>query len=115
MQNLVFELVDSKSFPNLSQNWQKNKTKQNKTKQNKTKQNKTKQNKQTNEQCKKIVILVNIWPKLRPISEWMGHFFFKTWYLYGSTFQFPAFLLNQTWDPQGTVNNDIMTVFEILK
>ena len=37
---------------------------------------------------KNRVILIKIWPKIRPIGIWMGRFFLKNWYLYGSTFKF---------------------------
>ena len=37
---------------------------------------------------KKLVILFKIWPKIGPIVIWMGYFFLKNWYLYGSTFKF---------------------------
>ena len=37
---------------------------------------------------KKSVILFKIWPKIEPIGIWMGYFFLKNWYLYGSTFKF---------------------------
>ena len=37
---------------------------------------------------KKRVILLKISPKIEQIGMWMGHFFLKNWYLYGSTFKF---------------------------
>ena len=37
---------------------------------------------------KKIVIVFKIWPKIGPICIWMGYFFLKNWYLYGSIFKF---------------------------
>ena len=37
---------------------------------------------------KNRMILLKNWPKIRPIGIWMGHFFLKNWYLYGSTFKF---------------------------
>ena len=37
---------------------------------------------------KKMVILFKIWPKIGPIGIWIGYFFLKNWYLYGSTFKF---------------------------
>ena len=37
---------------------------------------------------KKLVILFKTWPKIGPIGIWMGYFFLKNWYLYGSTFKF---------------------------
>ena len=37
---------------------------------------------------KKLVILFKIWPKIGPIGMWMGYFFLKNWYMYGSTFNF---------------------------
>ena len=41
--------------------------------------------------------------KSGPIGIWMGHFFFKNWYLYGSTFKFRGgidlSLPNHTWVP----------------
>ena len=37
---------------------------------------------------KKWVILFKIWPKIGLIGKWMGYFFLKNWYLYGSTFKF---------------------------
>ena len=37
---------------------------------------------------KKLVILFKIWPKIGPIGIWMGYFFLKNWYLYGSSFKF---------------------------
>ena len=61
MQNLVFEWVDLHIFPNLSQHWLKLK-----------------------EICERNeIILVKIWPKIGPISLYMGRFFCKTRYLYG--------------------------------
>ena len=36
----------------------------------------------------KLVILFKIWSKIGPIGIWMGYFFLKNWYLYGSTFKF---------------------------
>ena len=33
-------------------------------------------------------IWANYFGKIGPIGTWMGHFFLKKWYLYGSTFQF---------------------------
>ena len=53
-----------KIWPNLSQNWLK---------------------------FKKILEKMGtfkIWPKIGPIGIWMGYFFLKYWYLYGSTFKF---------------------------
>ena len=47
-----------KILPNLSQNWQN------------------------------WVILLKIWPEIEQIDIWMGYFFLKNWYLYGSTFKF---------------------------
>ena len=35
-----------------------------------------------------MVIFFKIWPKIGPIGIWMGYFFLKNWYLYGSTFKF---------------------------
>ena len=35
-----------------------------------------------------MVILFKIWFKIGPIGIWMGYFFLKNWYLYGSTFKF---------------------------
>ena len=37
---------------------------------------------------KNQVILLKIWPKIEQIGIWLGHFFLKNWYLYGSTFKF---------------------------
>ena len=50
-----------KIFSNLSQNWPK---------------------------FKKIWKNQTIWPKIWLSGIWMGHFFLKNWYLYGSTFKF---------------------------
>ena len=33
-------------------------------------------------------ILLKIWSKIGPIGIWMGHFFWKNWYLYRSTLKF---------------------------
>ena len=38
---------------------------------------------------KKLVILFIFWLKIEPIGIWMGYFFLKKWYLYGSTFKIP--------------------------
>ena len=35
-----------------------------------------------------MVSLFKILPKIGPIGIWMGYFFLKKWYLYGSTFKF---------------------------
>ena len=37
---------------------------------------------------KNLVILFKIGPKIGPIGIWIGYFFLKNWYLYGSTFKF---------------------------
>ena len=58
MQNLVYEWVDFLKFSNFEPKFWKNQ-----------------------------VILLKIWPKIGPIGIWMGHFFLKNWYLYGSTFK----------------------------
>ena len=34
------------------------------------------------------VVLLKNWHKIGPTGIWMGHFFLKNWYLYGSTFKF---------------------------
>ena len=34
------------------------------------------------------MILLKIYPKIALIGIWMGHFFLRNWYLYGSTFKF---------------------------
>ena len=50
------------------------------------------------------VILLKIWPKIGLTGIWMGHFFLKNWYLYGSTFKFCCGIYpyqNQTWVPPG--------------
>ena len=49
------------------------------------------------------VTLIKIWPKFGLICIWMGHFFFKNWYLYGSTSKFPVArpYQNQSWEPPG--------------
>ena len=36
---------------------------------------------------KNLVILHTIWVTIGPIGIWMGHFFLKNWYLYGSTYK----------------------------
>ena len=54
-----------KILPNLGQNWLKFK-----------------------KILEKLVILFKIWSKIGPIGIWMGYFFLKNWYLYGSTFKF---------------------------
>ena len=66
MQNLVYEWVD---FSKFGQIWAKIGSNLRKF-------------------WKKSVILFKIWPKIEPIGIWMGCFFFKNWYLYGSTFKF---------------------------
>ena len=66
MQNLVYEWVD---FSEFGQIWAKIGSNFRKF-------------------WKKLVILFKIWPKIRPIGIWMGYFFLKKWYLYGSTFKF---------------------------
>ena len=66
MQNLVYEWVD---FSKFGQIWAKIGSSLRKFR-------------------KKIVILFKIWPKIGPIGIWMGYFFLKNWYLYGSTFKF---------------------------
>ena len=79
MQNLVYEWVD---FSKFGQIWAKIGSNSGKF-------------------GKKFVILFKIWPKIGPISIWMGYFFLKNWYLYGSTFKFRAAhpYQNQTWVP----------------
>ena len=66
MQNLVYEWVD---FSKFGQIWAKIGSNLRKFR-------------------KKSVILFKIWPKIEPIGIWMGYFFLKNWYLYGSTFKF---------------------------
>ena len=60
MQNLVYEWVD---FSKFGQIWAK-----------------------IGSNLRKF--LFKIWPKIGPIGIWMGYFFLKNWYLYGSTFKF---------------------------
>ena len=66
MQNLVYGWVD---FSKFSQSWAKIGSNFRKL-------------------WKNWVILHKIWPKVEQIGVWMGHFFMKNWYLYGSTFKF---------------------------
>ena len=66
MQNLVYEWVD---FSKFGQMW-------------------AKIDLNLRRFWKKLVILFKIWPKIGPIGIWMGYFFLKNWYLYGSTFRF---------------------------
>ena len=66
MQNLVYEWVD---FSKFGQIWAKIGSNLRKF-------------------WRNMVILFKIWPKIGPISIWMGYFFLKNWYLYGSTFKF---------------------------
>ena len=66
MQNLVYEWVD---FSKVLQIWAKIGSNLRKF-------------------WKNWVILFKIWPNIGPIGIWMGHFFLKNWYLYGSTFKF---------------------------
>ena len=66
MQNLVYEWVD---FSKFGQIW-------------------VKIGSNLRKFLKKLVILCKIWPKIGPIGIWMGYFFLKNWYLYGSTFKF---------------------------
>ena len=68
MQNLVYEWVD---FSKSGQIWAKIGSNLRKF-------------------WKKSVISFKIWPKIGPIGIWMGYFFLKNWYLYGSTFKFVA-------------------------
>ena len=37
---------------------------------------------------KNQAILLKIRPKIGPLGIWMGHFFLKNWYLYGTTIKF---------------------------
>ena len=57
----------------------------------------------------KIVILFKIWPKIGPIGIWMGYFFLKNWYSYGSIFKFRGgtSLPNQTWVPPRDLDMEI--------
>ena len=66
MQNLLYEGVDVSKF---SQTWAKIGSNLSKF-------------------WKNRVILLIILPKIKQIGIWMGHFFLKNWYLYGSTFKF---------------------------
>ena len=74
MQNLVYEWVD---FSKFGQIWAKIGSNLRKF-------------------WEKTVILFKIWPKIGPIGIWMGYFFLKNWYLYGSTFTryFPKNIIN---------------------
>ena len=66
MQNLVYEWVDFSQFPQIRAKIGSNLIKF----------------------MKNRVILLKIWNKIGSIGIWMGHFFLKNWYLYGSTFKF---------------------------
>ena len=66
MQNLVYEWVDLSKFAQI---WAKIGS--------------------NSRKCwKNRVVLLKIWSQIGPIGIWMGHFFLKNWYLYGSTFKF---------------------------
>ena len=66
MQNLVYEWVDISKF---SQIWAKSGSNSRKF-------------------LKNLAILLKILLKIGLIDIWMGHFFLKNWYFYGSTFKF---------------------------
>ena len=69
MQNLVYEWVDFSKVPQI---WAKI----------------MKIGSNLRKFWKNRVILLKIWQKMGPIGIWMGRFFLKNWYLYGSTFKF---------------------------
>ena len=82
--------INGSIFPNLSQYWLKFK-----------------------KIFKRLGELAQIWPKIGPIGIRLGHFFLKNWYMYGSTFKFPAArpFQNQTWvPPPGRRHQSVLVV-----
>ena len=62
-----------------------------------------------------MVILFKIWPKIGPIGIWMGYFFLKNWYLYGSTYKFhggttlPKPNSSTPWDLDMEIDEEVVT------